>query len=110
MPIFNAPNITAVLRAIADSKAETLAEIAAKGAVKSIQRGESAFGSLNLLNVAISAVNMAKAVVIMTNRTSNTSIVSALATASLTAADNLEIKRQGSVADCFVSWQVIEYE
>lgn len=119
MSISTQPNLTALkaeiiadINANTDSNAaDTLAAIAAKGFIKSIQRG-SALLDATTVNVTISAVNPDKTVVFVRSHGigSSTGAARLLASGQITSATNMQLLIGDAVSVCTAVWQVIEYE
>lgn len=123
MPISNSPNMAAlqasILAAITASKNEVktdvTAVIAAKSAIKSIQRGTVAMsGAANsqlTQIVTIASVNLSKSCISISSALLGSSTGSQAAKGVLISATELELKAQSgtSGAAAQVSWEVIEY-
>ena len=95
--------------AISDSATATQAAVNAKGVVKSIQRGEVYFATNSGLsqNITISAVNTAKAFVMIDDISTSSS--SAMR-AALIDSTTVTVYRLAESSPATANWQVIEYE
>ncbi len=139
MPIYNSPNMAAlqasILAAITTSKdevkarvdlkasdvaatvnnntntkaTEIKADVAAKSAIKSIQRGTATMPAANTLTVNISAVNLSKSTVqISFSNNSSINDNTNIPRASLKTTTTFELKT-GAAVNTIVDWEVIEY-
>jgi hypothetical protein len=84
-----------------------------EGGIKSIQRGTSSVGVSSTLNITVSAVNMAKAVLIVDKETviggPSGSIVGGVIS-TLTSATNVRIVSSNVSASMQVAWQLVEFK
>ena len=78
--------------------------------IKSVQRGVTGTYSGYTMNVSISAVDMSKSFVTVSQRI-NTSATDRLhATVRLTSSTNIEIDRDDGPATTYWAWEVVEFE
>lgn len=106
-------NISTEVQAIngnTDAKiAEVQSTIAAKGIIKSIQRGETQLSGISSTNLAISPVDLSKSVINWTGTRMNSQET---ATVKFIDASTLQfyMNRSTSTDWCVTAWEVIEYE
>lgn len=79
--------------------------------IKNIQRGSTTININDLgVNVAITAVNLAKTIVIHSVRAPLNDATAYMTTAVLTNSTTLRLARDASTSAIFVEWQVIEFK
>ena len=77
--------------------------------IKSVQRGLTGTYSDYTINVSISAVDMSKSFLTVSQRT-NSAVDRVLATVRLTSSTNIEIDRDDGPASSYWAWEVVEFE
>lgn len=84
--------------------------ISAPSGVKSVQRGTASMSGVGAVDVAVSAVNMGKALLTFSVGAAGSSTINSLAVrGKLTTSSNIQFNRNDTTGGVAIDWELIEY-